>query len=59
MAKGDKERAERKTPRRILRKYRDDARRLEEFAKFTRLSKVEQMALDCFQALQEALGYHR
>ena len=39
----------------VLRKYREDARRLRKFSGFTPLNKVERMALDCFEALEEAL----
>ncbi|HLD96542.1 MAG TPA: hypothetical protein VI794_02420 [Patescibacteria group bacterium] len=41
--------------RAVLKKYREDARRLRKFSEFTPLNKVERMALDCFEALEEAL----
>ena len=55
MAKGKKAYRSREELRLVLKKYRDDARRLRKFSEFTPLNKVERMALDCFEALEEAL----
>ena len=55
MAKGKKVYRSREELRLVLKKYRESAKRLRKFSGFTPLNGVERMALDCFEALGEAL----